>query len=74
MRTIAQRVYFESEFGTVSELPGAGTPLENPYVYDDSAKELMAMASQGLVRIVAERRRDQGPDGLICGLTFERLR
>jgi hypothetical protein len=30
MRTIAQRVYLESGFGAVNELPSAGTPLENP--------------------------------------------
>jgi hypothetical protein len=74
MRTLAQRIYLESEFGSVSELPSAGTPLENPYVYDASARELNAMASQGLVRIVDARRHDHGPDGLISRLTFQRLR
>jgi hypothetical protein len=74
MRTFAQCVYLESEFGTVSALPRAGTSLENPYVYDASARELMSMASQGLVRIVDDRLSDHGPGGLICRLTFERLR
>jgi len=74
MRTLAQSAYLESEFGTLSELPSAGTPLENPYVYDASARELKAMASQGLVKIVEERRLDVGPEGLISHLTFERLR
>lgn len=73
MQTFAQRVFDESKLGTVTELPGAGTSLENPYVYDDSARELMAMASQGLVRIVDARRRDHEPGGLICHLTFQRL-
>ena len=40
MRTLAQSAYLESEFGTLSELPSVGTPLENPYVYDSSAREL----------------------------------
>ena len=74
MRTLAQSAYLESEFGTLSELPSVGTPLENPYVYDASARELKAMASLGLVKIVEERRHDEGPEGLISRLTFERLR
>jgi hypothetical protein len=74
MRTLAQSAYLDSEVGSLSELPTAGTSLENPYVYDASAKELKAMASQGLVKIVEERRGDAGPGGLISRLTFERLR
>jgi hypothetical protein len=74
MPTLAQNAYFDSEFGALSELPNAGSPLENPYVYDASARELKAMASRGLVRIVEERRRHDGPGGLISRLTFERLR
>ena len=74
MRTLAQSAYLDSEFGALSELPSVGTPLENPYVYDASARELKAMASQGLVKIVEERRRSDGPGELISRLTFERLR
>ena len=74
MRTLAQSAYLDSECGALSELPSVGTPLENPFVYDASARELKAMASQGLVKIVEERRHDGGPDGLISRLTFERLR
>ena len=55
MRTLARSAYLESEFGTLSELSSVGTPLENPYVYDASARELKDMASQGLVKIVEER-------------------
>jgi hypothetical protein len=72
MRTLAQSAYLESEFGALSELPNVGTSLENPYVYDASAKELKAMASQGLVKIVEEQGDDAS--GLIRRLTFERLR
>jgi hypothetical protein len=74
VRTSAQRVYLESELGAVNALPSAGTPLENPYVYDASAREFETMAAQGLVRIVAQRRDDRGSDGLIRRLSFERLR
>lgn len=74
MRTLAQNAYLESEVGTLSELPSAGTPLENPYVYDSSAQELKVMASEGLLRIVEERRGDSGSGELISHLTFQRLR
>jgi len=74
MRTLAQSTYLDSECGTLSELPSVGTPLENPYVYDASARELKAMASEGLVKIVEERRHHEGLGGLISRLTFERLR
>ena len=73
MRTLAQSAYFDSEFGTLSELPNVGSSLENPYVYDASARELKAMAAKGLVKIVDERRSDDR-SGLISRLTFERLR
>jgi hypothetical protein len=73
MHTLAQSAYLDSEFGTFSELPSAGTPLENPYVYDSSAREIKAMAAKGLVRIVEEKRSAQRGD-LISRLTFQRLR
>jgi len=72
MRTLAETVYLDSEFGTLSELPNAGSSLENPYVYDASAAELKAMASNGLLRIVEETRSADG--SLIRHLTFQRLR
>jgi hypothetical protein len=74
MRTLAQSAYIESEFGNLIELPRVGTPLENPYVYDASARELKSMASRGLVKIVEEQRRGSEPEGLISRLTFKRLR
>jgi len=73
MQTLAQRVYLDSEFGSLSELPSVGSPLENPYVYDASAREIKAMASEGLVRIVDEHR-CAADDRLISRLTFQRLR
>ena len=74
MRTLAQSAYLDSEFGALSELPSSGSPLENPYVYDASARELKLMASKGLLKIVDERRTDSGRGELISRLTFERLR
>ena len=74
MRTLAQTVYLESEFGALSQLPRFGSALENPYVYDAAAKELKAMAGEGLVEIVEERRSEDHPDALISRLTFQRLR
>jgi len=73
MQTLAQHVYLDSELGGLSELPSAGSPLENPYVYDSSAREIKAMAAEGLVKIVDERRVD-GREGLISRLIFRRLR
>jgi hypothetical protein len=74
MRTLAQTAYLDSEPGALSELPSAGTPLENPYVYDASAREFKAMALQGLVKIVEVRQLSSGTGGLISRLTFQRLR
>lgn len=74
MRTLAKSVYLSSECGTLSELPNVGSSLENSYVYDSSANELKAMASEGLLRIVDEHRIGNSPEGLIDRLTFERLR
>jgi hypothetical protein len=74
MQTLAQSAYLDSEPGALSELPSVGTSLENPYVYDASAREMKAMASQGLVKIIEEQRSEGGLGGLIRRLTFERLR
>jgi hypothetical protein len=74
MQTLAQTAYLNSEFGALSELPKAGSPLENPFVYDSCAQELKAMAARGLVKIVDERRSDGRCSGLINLLTFQRLR
>ena len=73
MQTLAQTAYLDSEPGALSELPSVGTSLENPYVYDASAKEMKEMASQGLVKIVEEQRSGRLGE-LISRLTFERLR
>lgn len=74
MRTMAHSVYLDSEFGVPQELPKAGSPLENPYVYDAIAKELKSMADRGLVRIVGQHEVGLENDALIDKLCFVRLR
>lgn len=73
MPTLAEKLFASSEFGLPIDLTHAGSTLENPYVYDSSARELKAMAERGLVSIVDERRA-AGEDGLIEHLRFMRLR
>ena len=73
-QTLAQSLYRDSSFGEECELPRAGSSLENPYVYDESARELKALAARGMVEIVAERRRELANESLIDRLVFKRLR
>lgn len=74
MRTLAQSLYADSTFGVEHELPRAGSALENPYVYDSSARELKAMAERGLVEVTREQSHVAGDDQLIDHLSFRRLR
>jgi hypothetical protein len=74
MYTLAQTEYLDSTFGAVHDLPRAGSALENPYVFDASARELKAMAAQGLVEIVEEHCVDFSEEVLIDRLRFTRLR
>ncbi len=73
MHTLAERIYLESEIGSHHELPKAGSAMENPYVFDASAREIKAMALRGLVQIIDERHDDAGEE-LVSSLTFLRLR
>jgi hypothetical protein len=73
MRTLAQSFYLDSCFGVEQELPRAGNALENPYVYDASARELKALAAQGSVEITFEHHVRAGDDRLIDRLRFKRL-
>ncbi len=74
MRTLAETAYLDSEFGVPQELVGAGTTLENPFVYDDAAKALKLMAERGLVEILAEHVVDHVDEPLIDRLSFMRVR
>ena len=75
MRTLARSIYLDSEFGVALDLPHAGSALENPFVFDDAAKEFKAMAAQGLVEIVEERSTAVNDgDVLIDRVKFRRLK
>ena len=74
MNTLAHGEYLDSDFGELRELPRVGCALEHPLVFDDAARELKAMAAQGLVEIVAERTNGDGDGALIDRLSFKRLR
>jgi hypothetical protein len=74
VRTLAQAVYLDSSFDTESELPRAGSSLENPFVYDASARELKDLAQRGLLVVTEERSHRVGDEELIDSLRFKRLR
>jgi hypothetical protein len=74
VRTLAQSVYVDSTFGVECELPRAGSALENPFVYDASARELKAMAERGLIEVIKEQSHALGDEQLIDHLSFRRLR
>jgi hypothetical protein len=73
MHTLAQSAYLDSSFGVDEELPRAGSALENPYVFDASARELKVMAAKGLVDIVEERTTRVAGEVLIDRLRFRRI-
>jgi hypothetical protein len=74
MRTLAEATYLDSRFGVETELPRAGTSLENPFVYDASARELKSLAERGLVEITRETTAVVADEPLIEHLSFRRLR
>ena len=74
MRSLAQTLYLDSEFGVTHGVERAGSTLENPFVYDAVAKELKDMAAQGLIEIVNERVTEVAREPLIDWLSFRRLR
>jgi hypothetical protein len=74
MLSIAESLLIQTPMGATSELPRAGTALENPYVYDASARELKAFAQRGRVEIVDESRAPAGGGEVISRIRFRRLR
>jgi len=73
MRTLAQGIYASADIGTEVTLPHCGSWLENPQVYDASAREIKDLAERGLVRIVSERTVVSGDQSLITDLVFSKL-
>ena len=74
MRSLAQTLYLDSQFGVVEDIPRAGSTLENPFVYDAVARELKSMAERGLVEIVDEQMTLFAQEPLVERLSFRRLR
>ena len=74
MRTLAQTLYLDSDFGTTQGVPRVGSTLENPFVYNAVAKELKEMAARGLIEIVSEHVNEVARERLIDRLSFRRLR
>ena len=73
MSTLAQSIYLESEPGIPWPLERAGSPLDNPFVYDVVAKDLKAMATRGLVEIVDEYSSVCLGEPLISMISFKRI-
>ena len=74
MSQLVRTIYLDAEVGVSTDLVPNGPPLENPYVYDSAARELKAMAEQGLLRIVHEQFREEAAEPLIARISFSRLR
>ena len=74
MRTLSTSIYLAADVGVPTEVEPAGSSLENPYVYDSVARDLKAMAGEGLLRIVDEHLREGRSDAPIDRLSFVRLR
>ncbi|HUP09573.1 MAG TPA: hypothetical protein VMU47_20610 [Caldimonas sp.] len=74
MSDLARWIYLESSPGVPTLLRPAGNALENAYVYDSVARDLKALAGQGLLRIDVEESRQLSGDTVICRLAFTRLR
>ena len=74
MQDLVHAIYLESELGVINDLEGAGTSLENAYVYDSAARDLKMMADSGLVKIVREQVQSSTAGPLIRNISFSRLR
>jgi hypothetical protein len=74
MSSLARTLFLDSELCVDNELPRAGTPLENPFVYDAVAREFKQMAQSGLVEITDEHARVANAERLIDGLRYRRVR
>jgi hypothetical protein len=74
MTSLSTSIYLSADVGVPTDVEPAGTPLENPYVYDSVARELKAMARDGLLRVVSEKHRQGGAEASIGRISFVRLR
>ncbi len=74
MLSIAESLLVHTPLGGTSELPRAGTALENPFVYDAAAREMKEHARCGRVEIVDEVCVPMGGEQIVSRLAFRRLR
>lgn len=74
MLSFAESMLVHTPLGNTSELPRAGTALENPFVYDAAARELKEHASRGRVEIIDEVVTPMGAEQVVSKLVFRRLR
>jgi hypothetical protein len=74
MPSLARSLFMDSELAVDCELPRAGTPLENPFVYDAVAREFKQMAYSGLVEILGEHAQINEAGTLIDSLQYRRVR
>jgi len=74
MLTLAEAAYLDSRFGLETELPRAGSALENPFVFDASARELKRLAERGLIQVTCEQTAMRADECLIERFSFKRLR
>jgi hypothetical protein len=72
MTSIAQSIHAVAPIGAVTELPAAGTSLENPFVYDAAAREIKEMVNMGCTEVVDERVARCGNEFLTVYLAFRR--
>jgi hypothetical protein len=74
MTSLSRSIYLSADVGVPTDVPPAGSSLENLYVYDSVARELKAMADEGLLQVVSEARRPGASESLIGRIRFARLR
>ena len=74
MTSLSRTIYLSADVGVPTDVQPAGSSLENPYVYDSVARELKAMADEGLLKVVSEARRQDASEPLIGRIRFARLR
>ena len=73
MMSFAESLIAFTPVGLVTELPRAGTTLENPFVYDAAAREIKQFAERGEVAIVVEDCVCSIDGQVISRLSFQRL-
>jgi len=74
MSHLARSIVLDSPLGKRTRLAPAGSPLENPYVYDSVARDLEQLARDGLVEILEVSLRKDMKEPLVGAIAFKRLR